>query len=183
MQLAIAIVLIVVLLNLWVTSNDRSEKTIHTHFYTLAEQHVNQVIDTVQSLQLLDKNQALDAYVEGIAKADWVYDAHIYDETGKVLAASTRSASMKDVYGITLNKSNKSDEYVPFIQEIKNEEVIGYVRVTVKKNYFIDDLNTTNYDNHALIRLMMIIAVCIGFLLTRGLNRFSRQGFRPPIEK
>jgi len=61
--------------------------------------------------------------------------------------------------------------------------VIGYVRVTVKKNYFIDDLNTTNYDNHALIRLMMIIAVCIGFLLTRGLNRFSRQGFRPPIEK
>lgn len=183
MQLAIAIVLIIVLLNLWVTSNYRSEKTIHDHFYILAEQHLEQAITGVLSLQLIENNDELQKYVDGVADAKWIYDAHIYDETGKTIASSRNSASIKDVYGITLNKSNKSDENIPFIQEIRTDKLIGFMRITVKKNYFTDDLDTTSYDNHALLRLMMIIAVCIGFLLTRGLNRFSRQGFRLPAEK
>lgn len=183
MQLAIAIVLIIVLLNLWVTSNYRSEKTIHDHFYILAEQHLEQAIAGVLSLQLIENNDELQKYVDGVAGAKWIYDAHIYDETGKTIASSRNSASIKDVYGITLNKSNKSDENIPFIQEIRTDKLIGFMRITVKQNYFTDDLDTTSYDNHALLRLMMIIAVCIGFLLTRGLNRFSRQGFRLPAEK
>ncbi|WP_077339561.1 AhpA/YtjB family protein [Pseudocolwellia agarivorans] len=183
MQLAIAIVLIIVLLNLWVTSNYRSEKTIHDHFYILAEQHLEQAVSSIVFLQLIDNKVELQKYVDGIASAKWIYDVHIYDETGKTIAASKSSASIKDVYGITLNKSNKSDENVPFIQEIRTDKLIGFMRITVKQSYFTDDLNTTSYDNHALLRLMMIIAVCIGFLLTRGLNRFSRQGFRPPTEK
>lgn len=183
MQLAIAIVLIIVLLNLWVTSNSRSEKMIHEHFYTLAEQQLYQAISAVKSLHLIDNKDKLKKYAIGVAQSDWVYDAIIYDETGQVIAASDNSASIKDVYGITLNKSNKSDKYIPFIQEIRTEELIGYMRITVKKEYFTDDLFSTNYDNYAMIRLMMLIAVCIGFLLTRGLNRFSRQGFRLPVEK
>jgi len=183
MQLAIGIVLIVVLLNLWVTSNARSEKTIHDHFYTLAKQQLEQAISTIKSLQMIDSHDELNKYIAGVAQSDWVYDARIYDETGKIIASSDNSLSIKDVYGITLNKSNKSDKYVPFIQEIRTEKLIGYIRITVKKAYFTDDLFSTNYDNHAMTRLMMLIAVCIGFLLTRGLNRFSRQGYRPPIEK
>jgi hypothetical protein len=31
---------------------------------------------------------------------------------------------------------------------------------------------------YELMRLMTLIAVVIGFFLTRGFNRFSRQGFR-----
>lgn len=182
-QLAIAIVLIVVLLNLWVASNGRSEKTIHDHFYATVEQHLEQSISVVQSLQLIDNKSELKEYVEGIAKADWIYDVRLYDETGKIIAASSNSVSIKDVYGITLNKSNKSDAYIPFIQEIRGNELNGYMRITVKKGYFTDELFNTNYDNHAMVRLMMLIAVCIGFLLTRGLNRFSRQGFRPHLEK
>ncbi len=182
-QLGIAIVLIIVLLNLWVTSNNHSERTIHEHFYHVAEQHLDQAISGVLSLELIDNKDELEKYVDSVARADWVYDAHVYDATGKTLAVSGSDASIKDVYGITLNKSNKSDEYIPLIQEIRTDELIGFMRITVKKSYFIDDLYDTNYDNHAMLRLMIVMSVFIGFLLTRGLNRFSRQGFRLPVEK
>lgn len=182
-QLAIAIVLIIVLLNLWVNSNNQSKKTIHNHLYTLAEQHLEQAISGVLFLELINDPDELTKYVNSVANAKWVYDAHVYDATGKALAVSSSNASIKDIYGITLNKTNKSDEYIPFIQEIRTDELIGFMRITVKKSYFVDDLYNTNYDNHATIRLIIVMSVFIGFLLTRGLNRFSRQGFRLPIEK
>lgn len=182
-QLVIAIVLIIFLLNFWVTSNERSEKAIHDHFYFLAEEHLAQSVTGVASLELIDKPDLLDKYVNGVSSADWVYDAHVYDTTGRTLAMSNTHASIKDIYGISLNKSNKSGEYIPFIQEIKTEELIGFMRITVKKDYFTKKLDATNYDNHAMLRLMIVMSIFIGFLLTRGLNRFSRQGYRLPFEK
>lgn len=183
MQLAIAILLIVFLLNLWVSSNDQSEKTIHDHFYSLAEQHLEQAVTSVITLELIDNTNKLQKYVDGIANSPWVYDVHIYDATGKSLAVSINNASVKDLYGITLNKTNKSSDYVPFVQEIRGDELLGFMRITLKKSYFTDNLEDTNFDNHAMLRLMIVISVFVGFLLTRGLNRFSRQGFRLPREE
>lgn len=183
MQLAIAIVLIIVLLNLWLSSYNSSKESIHEHFYALAEQHLSQAISGVLSLELIDKTDELDKYVNALSNADWVYDAHIYDATGKTIAVSNTNASIKDVYGITLNKSNKSDEYIPFIQEIRTNELIGFMRITVDKSYFTSSLDETSYSNHATLRLMIVMSIFIGFLLTRGMNRFSRQGYRLPIEK
>ena len=40
MQLAIAIVLIIVLLNLWLASSNQSKDSIEEHFYVLGEQHL-----------------------------------------------------------------------------------------------------------------------------------------------
>jgi len=183
MQLAIAIVLIVVLLNLWVTSNYHSEKTIHDNFYVAAEQHLQQAISGILSLKLIDNNDNLQKFVDGIADQKWVYEVRVYDQTGKAIAVSKNSPSVKDIFGVTINKTNKSEQFVPFIQEIRTESLIGFMRITVKKDHFTHDLSQTNFDNHAMLRLMMLIAVCIGFLLTRGLNRFSRQGFRVSLEK
>jgi membrane protein len=182
-QLVIAIVLIIFLLNFWVTSNERSEKMIHDHFYSLAEDHLTQYVTGISSLDLIDNPDLLNKYVNGISSADWVYDTHVYDATGRTIAVSNTHASIKDIYGISINKSNKSDEYIPFVQEIRTEELIGFMRITVKKDYFTKNLDTTNYDNHAMLRLMIVMSIFIGFLLTRGLNRFSRQGYRLPVEK
>ena len=52
------------------------------------------------------------------------------------------------------------------------------MRLTLDKKYLTLDLLKNNDEQFTLLRLMMIIAGIVGFLLTRGLNRFSRQGFR-----
>jgi len=183
MQLAIAIVLIIVVLNLWLVSSNQSKKTIDEHFYTLGDQHIDQAILSIKTLQLLDNKKDLNFFIAGLTEADWVHDIRIYNEVGLIIAGSDTNRSMKDLYGITVNKKNKSDELVPFIKEIRTNELIGFIRITMKKSIFINDLHKTNYDNHGLLRLMMLIAIAIGFFLTRGLNRFSRQGYRLPMEK
>ncbi len=183
MQLAIAIVLIIVLLNLWLVSSNQSQATIDEHFYVLGDQHIEQAIMGVKNLQLIENKEDLNKFTQGLADADWVHDIRIYDATGQVIADSEKSRSMKDLYGITLNKTNKSDKLVPFIKEIRTDKLIGYVRITIKKEIFTQKLDTTSYENHGLLRLMMLISIAIGFLLTRGLNRFSRQGYRLPVEK
>jgi len=183
MQLAIAIVLIIVLLNLWLASSNQSKDSIEEHFYVLGEQHLEQAIMGVKNLQLIDNKKDLRKFMQGISDADWVHDIRIYDATGQVISDSNKSRTINDLYGITLNKTNKTDKFIPFIKEIRTDKLIGYMRITIKKDVFIQKLERTSYDNHGLLRLMMLIAIAIGFLLTRGLNRFSRQGYRLPFEK
>ena len=90
---------------------------------------------------------------------------------------------MNDLYGISEEKINQSSDYVPFVQEVRDEKLLGYLRVTIEKSYLNDTLSDGSEDRQKLLRLMLIIAGAVGFLLTRGLNRFSRQGYRPPQDK
>ncbi len=39
-------------------------------------------------------------------------------------------------------------------------------------------LLNASFDVHEVMRLLVLFAVVIGFLLTRSFSRFSRQGFR-----
>jgi membrane protein len=64
------------------------------------------------------------------------------------------------------------------VSEIRKDVLVGYVRLTLDKTYLTTKLLKNNDQQFTLLRLMMIIAGVVGFLLTRGLNRFSRQGFR-----
>ena len=92
------------------------------------------------------------------------------------------SASIKSLYGIdeNLQTLNKSDKYSAFVSEIRTDKLVGYLRLTIEKSYLTDNLAKDNDDKQTLYRFLLIIAGVVGFLLTRGLNRFSRQGFRMP---
>ena len=76
------------------------------------------------------------------------------------------------------NKLNQSENLSPFIGEIRQKSLLGYVRLTLDKKHLTEKLLTNSDEQFTLLRLMMIIAGIVGFLLTRGMNRFSRQGFR-----
>ena len=111
---------------------------------------------------------------------------HLYDETGLLLLKSTTDGetgnTIKSLYGIdeSLQTLNKSGVYSPFIREIRADKLVGYLRLTIEKSYFTATLAKDNYNTQTLYRFLFIIAGVVGFLLTRGLNRFSRQGFRMP---
>ncbi len=110
----------------------------------------------------------------------------MYDETGLLMLKSESSgeasASIKLLYGIdeSVPTLNKSAQYVPFIKEIRSKRLNGYLRLTIEKAYLTSELTNNNNDSQTLSRLLLIAAGLIGFLLTRGLNRFSRQGYRAP---
>ena len=48
----------------------------------------------------------------------------------------------------------------------------------IEKEKLISSLFNINDENSSLFRLIVLLSGLVGFLLTRGFNRFSRQGFR-----
>ncbi len=195
LQLVSAILLIVVLMTIWVSTVEKSQHTITLHFEQTAKQFLQQAIagtstllddDTFVKATKKTRYALLQKYLNKMAEADFVRSIHFYDETGSLLLVSQHEnyspSSVNALFGIDRARKtlDKSAKYVPFIAEIRNEQLKGYLRITVEKSLVISALAQESKDRQALYRILLIIAGLIGFLLTRGLNRFSRQGFRMP---
>ena len=194
LQLVSAILLIVILMTFWLASTNKSNQVLQQHFEQTAEKFLQQTIAGIKVLLVNNKssitkqsrNAQLQSYVNNLAEADFIKQIHLYDKTGLLLFKSEfggeASSSIKLLFGIdeSIQTLNKSKLYVPFIAEIRNKELLGYVRLTVEKSYFTSLLAKNSDEKQTLFRLLLILAGVIGFLLTRGLNRFSRQGFRAP---
>ena len=194
LQLLSAILLIVLLMTLWVSTAEKSEQVLSAHFEQTSDKFLQQAVAGV--LVLLVENEGtqdkkaryaqLQSYLNHLGDADFVKQIHLYDETGLLLLKSSSggeaSASIKSLYGIDSNSQtrDKSNIYSPFVSEIRTDKLKGYLRLTIEKSYLTDSLADDDYTTQTLYRFLLIIAGLVGFLLTRGLNRFSRQGFRLP---
>ncbi|MBA6253395.1 MULTISPECIES: AhpA/YtjB family protein [unclassified Colwellia] len=182
MQLAIAIVFIVVLMNLWIYSQTQNKQTIDQHFYDIGQQYLQQASAglsvLITEVNTKESRQLLQNYVDELQLAEVIKEIHLYDLSGQLIISSQNAKSVKALFGLSEYKLNKSEFAVPFVSEIRKERLIGYVRLTLDKNYLTNKLLKNNDQQFTLLRFMMIIAGVVGFLLTRGLNRFSRQGFR-----
>ena len=187
MQIALAIVFIIVLMNLWLSTSNTDRKIIDQHFTTVSKEYLKQIGVGIEILLKNNHQDALKTYIDELSLLPFVQTAHLYDASGKVLFSSSSNSvnynTMNDLYGISADKINQSSDYVPFVQEVRDEKLLGYLRVTIEKSYLNDTLSDGSEDRQKLLRLMLIIAGAVGFLLTRGLNRFSRQGYRPPQDK
>lgn len=194
LQLVSAILLIVLLMAFLVANTEKNEHVLELHFEDVAEKFLQQTMSGLfvllnnsnSSTSSKDSEKQLQTYLNNIAEADFIKQVHLYDETGLLMLKSESggeaSSSIKMLYGIdeTTKSLNKSKQYVPFIKEIRNEKLLGYIRVTIEKSYLISELSKNNHESQTLSRLLLIVAGLIGFLLTRGVNRFSRQGYRAP---
>ena len=191
MQLAIAIFLIVVLMNLWVFSYGNNQQSTSKHFNQISQQYLSQITSATQiflASQQGSERQKIQEYFDEVAKAPWVKALSYYDKTGMLLIASHDYSTINDLYGISTHKADRSDKYSTFIQEVNIQDksgqaanlkhLQGYIRFTVANHSLTKEIEAQAAEHYDLVRLMMILAVVVGFFLTRGLNRFSRQGFR-----
>ena len=192
LQLVSAILLIVMLMIFLVANSQKSEQVIEQHFEQVAEKFLQQAVSGVSvlltenksSISRKTRNAQLQSYLNHLGDADFIKQVHLYDKTGLLMLKSESggeaSASIKLLYGIdeSLQTLDKSKQYVPFIKEIRHESLMGYLRITIEKSYLTSELANNSEESQTLYRLLLIAAGLIGFLLTRGFNRFSRQGYR-----
>jgi membrane protein len=181
MQLAIAIFLIIVLMNLWVFSYGNNQQSTSKHFNQVSQQYLSQITKATEILlanQQSNNRENIQQYFDEIAKASWIKELSYYDNTGRLLIASQEYSTINDLYGISTNKADRSDKFSTFVEEVHGEQLQGYIRFTVANHSLTKDIEVQAAEHFDLVRLMMILAVVVGFFLTRGLNRFSRQGFR-----
>lgn len=184
MQLAIAIMFIIVVMNLWIASGVKDKALINNYFQDISSQYLNQAGVSLQVLMINDENKLLKKTISELATLKFVQSVHLYDETGQMLfSAMSENYSIdtiNDLYGVSPQKRNLSAKYVPFVQEIRTDKLLGYLRITIEKSQLSEVLTIASNDRQQLLRAMILMAVLVGFFLTRGFNRFSRQGYRVP---
>ena len=180
LQLAIAILLIVLLMNFWVNSRDEQQIQIQGHANKMGKLYLAQAAVNAQPY-LAQKSSQLQQYTDTLVQQPLVKSVHIYDLTGEAMAISEQAESVNDLFGISILKINQTDDVLPFVQELRTDKLHGYIRLSLYRSILVDELAENSRSQYDIMRLLMIVAGVIGFLLTRGLNRFSRQGFRPPV--
>ena len=203
LQLASAISLIIVLISILQSTGVKNSNNLTEHFNFIAKQQLHQAIVGVTVLleqehkNNIEKKDLLQRYLDGLAKVNFVKQAHLYDATGMLLVASTsveidkrgneiarpKAKSINDLYGIPPHQRNLTDKLTPFVDEVRHSdtssyELHGYLRFTIEPSYLTNILAQADEEQQSLQRLMLLVAGVVGFLLTRGLNRFSRRGYR-----
>ncbi|KGJ89508.1 hypothetical protein [Colwellia psychrerythraea] len=203
LQLTSAILLIIVLISILHSTGVKNSHNLTEHFTFIAKQQLQQAIAGVTVILELEhkdnieKKIILQRYLDGLAKVNFIKQAHLYDATGLLLVSSTsvgidkqgdeiarpKAKSINDLYGISPHQRNLTDKLTPFIEEISysdptSQELHGYLRFTIEQSYLMDILAKADEEQQSLHRLMLLLAGVVGFLLTRGLNRFSRRGYR-----
>ncbi len=179
LQLAIAILLLIFLMNFWVSSRDAQQQQIQGHASKVGKLYLAQA--GINAMPYLTQQPSdLQAYVDRLLPQPLVKSVHVYDITGQVIASSEHAESINDLFGISVKKNNQTDDVIPLVQELRNEQLQGYIRLSLNRSILVDELAEKSRAQYDVMRLLLIVAGVIGFLLTRGLNRFSRQGYRPP---
>ena len=181
LQLAIAILLIVLVMDFWVSSRDTQQMHIQAHANKIGKLYLAQAATSAMPY-LAQKPNELQQYADSLMQQPLVKSVHIYDTTGQAMASSEQAESINDLFGISLRKINKTDDIFPFVQELRSDQLYGYIRLSLHRSLLADDLAENSRSQFDIMRILMIVAGVIGFLLTRGLNRFSRQGYRPPTK-
>jgi len=177
MQLAIAILLIVILLYIWALGNERYQETLNEHFNFISQQYLAQVTTGVAALINVDKEQVSN-FIEQSASQSWIKDISYYDATGQLIYRSSEHSSINDLFGISLEKNNRSLVYIPFVKELRIKQLDGYIRITVERKLLMKKLINAGAGQYHFLGIMLLMAGVVGFLLTRGFNRFSRQSYR-----
>lgn len=203
LQLASAILLIIVLMTILQSTGVKNRKALTEHFNFIAKQQLQQGIAGASVLleqkykNKVEQKALLQQYLDGLTKVNFVKQAHLYDETGLLIVSSVsqektkqgddadaiKAKSVNELYGISPHQRNLADIWTPFVEEVRHSDskknsLHGYLRFTIEQSYLTEILAKADEEQQSLQRLMLLLAGIVGFLLTRGLNRFSRRGYR-----
>ena len=208
LQLISAILLIIALLSILHAIALKKENDLTEHFIFIGKQQLQQaiagaaVIFELESVNQAKQKRLMQQYLDGLTRVNFVKEAHLYDATGLLLVSSAEvkfdqqnnlvapltALSINELYGINRDKENvttslQGQSLSPFIAEIPlsdgtNDRLHGYLRLTIEPSLLTKILAKADQEQASLNRLMLLFAGFVGFLLTRGLNRFSRRGYR-----
>ena len=174
LQLAIAIVLIVVLLNMLIVRFDDQAKLITAQQQVFADDYIEQAGQAMLVLIKQDKKSAINEYLTKLASPEFVLGATLYDQTGQTIGFGGSKQSINELYGVSSQPTSIMPSVSPLVVELRDEKLYGYLRLTISKQMWQQSLLKANEESQEFTRYMLLVAGLVGFLLSRGLSRFSR---------
>jgi membrane protein len=175
MQFGLALLLIVVIGNLWVFGLQRANNDVDKQFYMMARHYVTQASLTAKMFFEQNKTVEFTDYVNSLAGAELVAQAVIYDPQGKVLASSVSSSTINEYFGVDAGHFELNRPYIPFAQEIRGDKLYGYIRLNLNRNELIGEVKEKLNRQFEIFRLLLICSGVAGMFLIRSFNRISSK--------
>lgn len=172
LQLAIAIALTVVLLNMLITRYHEQAQLISNQQQAFADDYINQAGQAVLVLLKQGKKAAINEYLAKLALPTFVSGVTLYDETGQTIGEGGIAQSIHEIFGVDNPTQAPLLNITPIVVELRDEKLQGYLRLTISNQAWQQGLQAANDDHQDVMRYMLLVAGLIGFLLARGLSRF-----------
>ena len=175
LQLGIAVILVVVIFSFWFTSFSQTKDEISIQFESTAQSFVQQAVVTVKVMLKNDRAAELKEFINSLDQAPLVHEARLYDTKGNIIAQTDKSQSVKQLFGLESEIDGEAEEFVPFVSEIRTDKLLGYLRINLRRKSLTEPLDVKIEEQTKSVNLMIILAGIAGFLLTKGLSKFSRH--------
>lgn len=120
-----------------------------------------------------DNHQKIVAILTQLTDESRILDASVYDDSGELLARSGESINVRDRLALDGQRAGSYFNHQLVEPLASADGPRGFLRVTLDTHVLVTDSrqvdNTTN-----ILRLMMLLALAIGIILTRTLLRDRR---------
>ena len=178
-QLAAAIILLIITLNIWATIIYEGENLLDENALVLADNILLQTSHSAGMYITNDDMTSLSQLTDSALKSEYIHEMLIYDARGVELTKSANALSTKQRFLINDDTSLDDQSPVPFVKEIRNEnnELLGFVRITVLRTKLQKEGMGYVHTITKQSILLALFAGLIGYLLTIGLRPFSANAF------
>lgn len=188
-QIGLSVGLLVVVLTMWVQTNAMGEKIQSNSTSTLTRHLAKQ--SSMAVLRLMKKKQikSLALMLDDLTTDPFIVHGMVYDKTGKIIAQSNNAVTAHESHlhsraatlvetpkGVPISLPVQTKMYVSEIMD--GDKLLGYLRISFLQQQALKAPLHFHKTIMRKILLMMILSGVIGFMLTRGFARFSRNSYR-----
>ena len=190
-QVGLSVGLLIVVLNMWVDTSQKGEQMQSANASLHTRLMFKQTALVAQRQIKAKRKTALEQTLNDMTKDPFIVQAIVYDRDGLPIAKSDEAQSAHQLYQKQRSVIDTLPPHGPeavesphlglkmYVTEIREEaKIIGYLHVTYMQNQALAAPLQFHQGNMQKILLMMLLSGLIGYMLTRGFSRFSRQSYR-----
>lgn len=154
-----AIVLLLIIFNSSIVRVYKNQQIMSQHVEDIARGFIDQAVLSAKILVAENNRKGLRQFAEQLEQNEWVEQALIYDANGQLIAHSESAQTM--VQELELRGINGSPYRAPYVAEIRDGKLLGYLRINFNADSLVDDFNERQRDNLALILMLMLGAMVV----------------------
>ena len=189
-QVALSLLLLIFILYKWVEANQQSQASLNDNAQMLINKMVAQSATHASHLMTNNQRPQLQQLLADLQSDPHIEQAIIYNQHGTMIAQSQNAVS---AFARHQHIQHPPDAYTPIntiitsqplksiivVQEIRlKKQLLGYLSINYYQQLLTSQNKVQQQKMMEEILLMVLLSAVMGFILTRGFARFSRNTFR-----
>lgn len=184
LQLTIAVVLVLIIVNVNLISQQNAEQGIQRHYQNIGELQIKQLADSALSHIEKSDRKGLQAVANQVSGQEYVDEVSFFDETGQLIVSSGPALTMKARTTQAMSEPSFNDEQgskqaeilrqqTSFITEIRGDKLYGYAKLTLNDNPIKSPFKNTTSNQYDQTNMLIILAFIVGLIISRLLAKLT----------